>query len=325
MAAPSAPSRTSIALCTEATGAAETWIHLLPLGTFSGRDGRGPYRLGDAAPVLRQTQLMAGSRAMVVDYEHQTDLAPKNGQPAPAAGWIDALQTRANGIWCRVKWTETASAFLAKREYRYLSPVFHHTTDGTVTCLLRAALTNHPNLELTALARAETPMDPTEVDALLNNLRTLLGLAADATAADILAKVGDLTASAHASQPDPSQFVPIGVLENAVAEVNRLNCGISRQAAEDHVSRQIGHGNLPPALRTWGVALCTVNKPAFDAFVERTRGAFNRIVDPKATGRQIAAQHRATHLSEEERVICERMGVTAEDYAKARAFTETGA
>jgi len=30
----------------------------------------------------------------VIDYHHQTLLAEKNGQPAPAAGWFDALEWR---------------------------------------------------------------------------------------------------------------------------------------------------------------------------------------------------------------------------------------
>lgn len=150
---------TSLALRRDSTPGAPDWIHLIPAGTFQGRDGRGPYRLANARDVMEQTRLRAGACKMPVDYEHQGMLAPRNGKPAPAAGWIDALQARANGIWGRVTWTDAAARFIANREYRYLSPVFNCARDGAVTRLLSAALTNEPNLDqLTALARAETPM-----------------------------------------------------------------------------------------------------------------------------------------------------------------------
>jgi len=43
------------------------------------------------------------------------------------------------------------------REYRYVSPVFQFDPkDGSVTRLLRAGLTNNPNLHLTAIAASCT-------------------------------------------------------------------------------------------------------------------------------------------------------------------------
>lgn len=311
---------TSLALCTEeANAGGQRWVHLLPLGSFQGRDGRGPYHLKDAASLMMNSQVYAGSRKIPVDYEHQTDLAPQNGKPAPAAGWIDALQARESGVWGRVTWTETASNFIKKHEYRYLSPVFNYLPDGTVTRILRAALTNNPNLnELTALARAETAMN--EIESFLSQLRTLLGLPEQADPADILKKVEEILSAAHSGQPDPKMFVPIGVFEGVVSEVNRLNQGISRNAAEAHVAYQIQRGNMPPALRDWAVNLCTVNKVAYDAFVEKTRGGFNSLVDRKPFNGVPEARHTSGRLSEDEQAICSRMGVSEADYAKARAF-----
>ncbi len=113
-------------------------------------------------------------------------------------------------------WTGRAAEYLGKREYRYLSPVFVHSPDGTVRSIVRAALTNNPNLQqLTALASAETPpMDPNATpsspDALLTEIRKALGLPDTASDAEILAKLRDLTTSQQAATPDPTQFVPIG-------------------------------------------------------------------------------------------------------------------
>ncbi len=148
----------SIALVLAATAneaQAEQWIHIMPSGEFSGRDGRGPWAMHNADAVVAASMSFAGKKPIPVDYDHQIDMATKNGQPAPAAGWIKQLQVRADGLWGLIEWTSKASAHLAAKEYRYLSPVFNHTPSGEVTRVLRAALTNNPALELTALASTQ--------------------------------------------------------------------------------------------------------------------------------------------------------------------------
>ncbi|MDP2832166.1 MAG: phage protease [Pseudomonadota bacterium] len=138
--------------CTEKTG----WVHLVPAGTFTGRDGRGPYRLDTAA--ILQTFATWGMD-LPVDYEHQSVTAGTNGQPAPAAGWIKQLDAREGGLWGRVEWTERALAMIRAKEYRYLSPVFRYQPDGCIMAILGAGLTNQPNLHLTALHRAAFAAD----------------------------------------------------------------------------------------------------------------------------------------------------------------------
>jgi hypothetical protein len=205
----------AIALMSRAeAGDAEPWIHLLPAGTFRGRDGRGPYTAANAGAIINASREFAGKRQIPIDYDHASDLAAKNGSPAPAAGWINALQSRADGVWGRVQWTPRAAEQLAQRKYRYLSPVFSHDAAGNVSRLLRASLTNNPNLDqLTALASMETmPMDK------LAELRKTLGLADDADLDAINAKVLELTTARQAAAaPDPSKFVPIGDFERVVA------------------------------------------------------------------------------------------------------------
>jgi phage I-like protein len=304
-----------IELMSENTGG-EQLVHLLPAGTFRGRDGRGPYHLRDPQAVIHASRESAGQRLMPIDYDHQIDFTNKNGRPAPAAGWIKGLQARSDGIWGIVDWTQRAAAHLEHREYRYLSPAFKHAKDGEVTCILRAALTNNPNLDqLTALARREEDMDD------LAELRTLLELPDDADIAAIVPKVRDLMTARHAAAetPDPAKYVPIGDFQRAVAEVNRLNQGISLQAAAEHVRAQITTGQLPPFLKKWGVSLCSVNKPAFDAFIERTKGFFGAITS-RSPARAMPPAYRdgAPQLTDDEFAIASRMGVSAADFAKNR-------
>lgn len=82
-----------------------------------------------------------------------TERRHPNGLDAPAAGWVDRLEVRAGAIWGHVKeWTARARQQLAEKAYRFISPVFQfEKTSGRIVALTSAALTNAPNLALTAL------------------------------------------------------------------------------------------------------------------------------------------------------------------------------
>ncbi len=146
----------SLALAAE-TGDVPSWIMLLPAGEIRTADGRGPYRLDDATAL--QASLAAAGGRLPVDENHSTDLAAPKGGPSPARGWIVALEARADGVWGQVEWTEPGKALLAERAYRHISPVITHLKDGTVTGLLRASLTNRPNLRGLAALHQEEDMD----------------------------------------------------------------------------------------------------------------------------------------------------------------------
>lgn len=175
-----------------APGAAPDWVHLVPAGRFSGADGRGPYTLADAAAVI-VASMAAGKLA--VDENHATDLAAPAGGPSPARGWITAMDARADGIWGQVEWTEEGAALVSSHAYRGISPVFTTDGHGRVLRILRAALTNNPNLTtLTTLHHTENSMD-------LSRLRGLLGLpeTADEAAVASAIEASRTAATAHAS------------------------------------------------------------------------------------------------------------------------------
>ena len=87
----------SVALPAFQAGDAPDWMQLFPTGTFSGRDGRGPYTC-DPVSVVAQTRAHNGPLDIPVDYDHQLEFSAVNGQPAPAAGWITALEARAGWL-----------------------------------------------------------------------------------------------------------------------------------------------------------------------------------------------------------------------------------
>jgi phage I-like protein len=164
---------------------APAYVHLLPAGSFSGADGRGPFEAGDLPALIAAS--MAGGK-IPIDENHATDLAGKAGQPAPARGWIVAMETRPDGVWGRVEWTASGKQLLDDLAYRGISPVFLATKEGgQVTRILRAALTNDPNLPLKTLHNRSQDMGLEDMD--LSAFRTALKLPEAADGAAILAAV----------------------------------------------------------------------------------------------------------------------------------------
>jgi phage I-like protein len=301
-----------VTLAAVADAGREQEVHLFPAGRFAGRDGRGPYELAGATAVIEATRRHAGRARMPVDYDHAIDLAAPKGLPAPAAGWIKGLRARADGIWALVEWTERAAGLIQGKEYRYLSPVFEHHRDGRITRILRAALTNNPNLELTALAAAEgTRMD------LSKELRQLLALPDDANEGAILASVIERL-NATTSAADPTQYVPIGELVKATAELQRVNRGVTLQTATNTVDGEIAAGRLPPFLRDWAIGLATVNAAALQSFIERTVG------DGKATLFAAIAPGvppggtQGGRLTSEENAVAQNLGLTVDEFTAAK-------
>ena len=174
----------------EAAQGAPDWVQLLPAGTITTVDGRGPYTVRDPAGLAKDS-LAAFAGRLPIDENHATDLAAPQGGPSPARGWIVELAARADGIWGRVEWTETGLKLLADKAYRFLSPVIRFRPDGAILQILRAALTNRPNLRGMAALNSETTMD-------VQKLRAALGLKDDAEEAAIVAAVTSLKTSVAA-------------------------------------------------------------------------------------------------------------------------------
>lgn len=126
------------------------WIELIPAGpAIIGIDGR---QWINDAPDRIVTAFTARNTPMVVDYEHASEHRAPHGLDAPAAGWIDRLEIRAGSIWGHVEWTALARQRIQAREYRFISPVFNfEKASSRIAALQSAALTNQPNLNLTAL------------------------------------------------------------------------------------------------------------------------------------------------------------------------------
>lgn len=340
------PHTVAIAACTfELQANSDTAIQLFPAGAFRALDGRpadAPHWFIDA---VIAAQVMAGAaarkNALVIDYEHQTLNSATNGQPAPAAGWVQGtdLEWREGvGLFAtQPQWTEPARGFIARREYRYVSPVFtYDTTTGAVLRLLHIAITNDPGIDgmqdLLSLAAARfqlaDPAAPSEKETQSVNreqLIGLLGLANDASdediqnalnnlkdSADLVPQLQQDLASAKAATPDPTKYVSVDVVEDLKKDVAALKNIQITSEVNDLVSTGLAEGRLLPAQESWARELGSKDVAALKSYLEKTpaiaalKGQQSRGVAPVPT--------TAEELSPEALAVCKQMGLSAADY-----------
>lgn len=172
------------------------WIQLLPGGgVIETNDGRGPYLLKDPEAVIAAS---AGTFPLPIDQDHATDLAARDGRPAPARGWITELQARDGGVWGKVEWTGEGGKLVADRAYRAISPAFLASKKtGEVLQILRASLVNNPNLRgLAALHQAEKTMD------FMKKVREALGLSDETGEDAVLSALKEKLKGATAKKGD---------------------------------------------------------------------------------------------------------------------------
>lgn len=279
------------------SNSAPEWVHLIPSGEFTGRDGRGPYKL-DAAAVLEAFNHWG--MPISIDYEHQSLNTIENGQPAPAACWITALESRDTGIWGKAEWTERGATYVTTKEYRYISPVFDYTADNTVVRLVGAGLTNMPNLYLTSINRFHQPKGHTmDMNELKNRIVYLLNLPNTSTDDEILAHISrvfaahtqsepliaqmrsslklatdaPLTSVAHAvsqtvsATPDLTKFVPMDEYQRVSHQLNTIQQEARTKHAEDLLKQAIEAGKVAPASEAYFRQQALANPDSFATFI----------------------------------------------------------
>jgi phage I-like protein len=167
-----------------ASGARAARVQLMPMGEHRPRHGTPPRLVlvdrAHAEAVVAASNQYRGPNAMVIDYDHQPVCAPA------VAGWISKLIVADDGIWADVNWTALATAALADRRYRYISPYFGHRPNGRVTRIINAGLINTPNLDLAAVASTQ-PVSTSTSD--WRVMATALRRAEDADASAFLAAI----------------------------------------------------------------------------------------------------------------------------------------
>ena len=295
-------------------GAAPDWVHLLPDGKMTGRDGR-EFDLVDPAGLVLAFQSRGVD--LPIDYEHQNDKPEvKLSGPVPAAGLIKELIAKASGLWGRVQWTATASEMISRKEYRYLSPSFQfHPKTRQIVHLNGAGLVHNPNLYLTALASQDTEMKPADASPtdLLKQLTELLGLPADASPKDLMAKIAALLVAT----PDPAKYMPVTAVQEMLADrhLERSTNSEKRVLAKIEEASSKGY-ILGGSMREWALSLCRSDEVAFDAFIETSGPRFAYLLKPMLPGgpapQSVLKSHAARHMensSDLEAAVCAQLGL----------------
>lgn len=201
-------------------------IRIMPFGIIKLRDGRGPFFLSKdrAQAVLAATLEYAGEQEIMVDYDHQSFYAvnPEAGGTAEASGWLSDFEIGDDGIYAKPDWTETAATKIHEKKYKYLSPLFAFDENKNVTRIQNAGLTNTPAIDgLTKLLAASYFTKPkneeNQMD--LTKLAALVGLAANATLAEIEAAALKLKETLAAASSDLSEAKKaLGLKDDAKSE-----------------------------------------------------------------------------------------------------------
>lgn len=132
-------------------------VQLLPYGKFKAVDGRPQdtankhWLMDEAAFEALKANAPHKVGDIVIDYEHQTLKADKNGKPAIAAGFFninDVQLIQGKGLFIKPRWTENAQAHLNGGEYKYISAVFaYDKVTGRPQFLHSAGLVNRPGVD----------------------------------------------------------------------------------------------------------------------------------------------------------------------------------
>lgn len=215
-------------------------IQLFPAGEFSApfgaMMGAGPWRLNQDSAIKLMSACSRRSNDILIDYEHQSLTANKQGHAAPAAGWINpaSLIWTDAGLYAQnPDWKAKAAAMIDADEYRYLSPVFtYDSTTGTPLNILSVALTNTPAIDgMAAVSLAAlmvgtvTPTEPVmDLSELMERLCYLLNLPITTTPTDMSAELDKLKgmigggATAAASLPEllTGRDTEIAALKSAI-------------------------------------------------------------------------------------------------------------
>lgn len=341
---------TSNAISQDQAPALPEWIRVLPLGTVELSDHREPFMVDEASLTSMAADFRSRGVDLVIDYEHQS----LQGERAPAAGWIKALEARGDGLWARVDWTQQARDYLEKKEYRYFSPVLKLDPETRKpVALMHMGLTNVPAIRhLPPLVarwggEAAPPGGPVpaeadwvlagkmdsakEIGKMVKQLKRLMGLEPEVEEGAVYGRTLEAFRDLAAVLDLPGE-VSLAQLKGAVEALKAgasrlleteesllaLKTRLASETADRLVEEALKAGKVSPAQRGWALEYCRRDPEGFQTYADRA---------PKLvpTGEELKLL-REDHQDEggllpEELAICRSLNVSPEAYLKAKAQT----
>jgi phage I-like protein len=162
------------------------WFHVVPFGEFPhSKSGLMQIIDNEAAELIvnRFDAEKANKNfpGILVDFDH---FSQDDGKPSEAAGWIEELDNRDDGIWAQIRWSDVGEQAVKGGRYRMVSPVWKlsdcERLDNARVRPMRidsVALTNDPNLRgLTPLSnrRGDDAEPPTTRETMDTNYKSML-------------------------------------------------------------------------------------------------------------------------------------------------------
>ena len=234
------------------------WIKLAPRGALTARDGRK----FNIEPETLVSRFKADGVSIPVDIDHSTVKKAAAGESAPAVGWIEELQARADGLWGRVSWLKEGLRVLAEKTHRYISPALQPDKSGTAVWIHSAALVAAPALSMPAVASADvsTKGQETMFD---SKIAEALGLEADASAEEIATKIMALSAKAQGTD------AIIAGLGGVIQKLSGQVVTARNKRIENRVERAISEGSATPALRDFCLTLANTDENLLEEFCSK--------------------------------------------------------
>ena len=175
----------------------ENWIELFPFGKYDHPVYKDVYMNEKRANnIIDNFNNKVMDVDVAVNYNHKRE---------KAAGWINELQVKDNGLWGKVEWTEPGANSIRNGEFRYFSPEFApewahpKSGDNFTDVLTGGALTNNPFLKGIKQVQTHEEVDMTFKE----NIIKSLDLGEDATDEQIFETLQKL------STPEEPEAAPV--------------------------------------------------------------------------------------------------------------------
>ena len=172
----------------------ELEVQVAPFGKFEGT----MHNAGKETPIVQNLDQAAferiinaaGGKEILVDADHTS----ADGGSTRAYAWAKDLRIdNERGLLATFCFTPFGQKTIEEREYRFVSPTFGCSKNGEILSLTSIALTNKPNLPVACvLNSSESGVNNVEEEKEhpeMDEIKTLLGLGADATPEDVAAAV----------------------------------------------------------------------------------------------------------------------------------------
>jgi phage I-like protein len=303
-------------------------IQLLPPGPdITGRDGR-KWVVRNAQAVAKAANDWLPNHS--IDENHAVDLKAPRGESSPAFDWFHNINAEPNGsIWADVEWTEKGKAAVSSLEYRYISPVLLHNEKGEVTSILRAALSNSPNLDIKSLnsdtsATLTLPASPAKENHDMDKILAALGLPVTATEDEAAAAINALKTSLNSARPqavDLAAYAPradLATMESRAVTAEKqladLNAAKFRAEVEGVIDRAVKDRKIAPASKPEYLSLCATAE-GFESF-KKIVAASPAIISEGGQAPGGTPPGNQVSLNAEEAELAKNAGYTAEEWKK---------